>query len=75
MMALLAVGAPIILTAFGVESLTIGTPGTITYLFSFSTAEGLSAGVGPGVLVTGALIGLLYSLVRTYVRSGIRMNT
>lgn len=69
-LALLAIGAPILLAVVGVDALTIGTPGTITYLFSFSTAEGLSAGVGPGVLVIGALIGVTYSLVRTYVRDG-----
>lgn len=75
MLALLAIGAPIILAAFGVESLTIGAPGTITYLFSYSTVEGLSVGVGPGLLVIGALIGLTYSLVRTYMRGGTGRET
>ena len=66
---LLAVAGPFVLSAMGVESLTVGTEGTITYLFSFTeTATEISMGVGPAVLVVGALLGLLYALVRSYVR-------
>ncbi|GAA0527606.1 Putative zincin peptidase [Halorubrum aquaticum] len=68
---LLALGGPILLTALGVESLTIGTPGRLTYLFSFvDTPEEVSLGVGPGVLGIGGLIGLAYAFVRTYRREG-----
>jgi hypothetical protein len=39
------------LSLLGVVSLTVGTPGTITYLFSFTnTPTEISFGVGPGVL-------------------------
>lgn len=66
---LLAVGGPFVLSALGVESLTVGTPGTITYLFEFtSTPEELSLGLGPGVLGVGALLGLAYGLARSVRR-------
>lgn len=66
----LAVGGPLVLSALGVESLTVGRPGTITYLFSFvNTPEGISLGVGPGVMAVGAVIGLVYALVRSYRRA------
>jgi hypothetical protein len=66
---LLALGGPILLSALGVESMTVGTPGTVTYLFAFvNTAEEISISVGPGVLSVGALIGLLYALGRSYRR-------
>jgi len=67
---LLAVAGPFVLAALGVESLTVGTPGTITYLFSFVNAPTeISLGVGPGVLVVGAVVGLLYAFARSYRRS------
>ena len=48
---LLAIGGPLLLSLLGVVSLTVGTPGTITYLFSFTnTPTEISFGVGPGVL-------------------------
>ena len=66
---LLALGGPIVLSALGVESMTVGTPGTITYLFAFvNTAEEISISVGPGVLSVGGLLGLLYAFVRSYRR-------
>jgi hypothetical protein len=66
---LLALAGPFVLSALGVESLTLGTPGTITYLFSFtSTPEEISFGIGPGVLGVGALVGLGYAFVRSYLR-------
>jgi hypothetical protein len=67
---LLALGGPILLSALGVESITVGTPGTLTYLFAFvNTAEEISISVGPGVLSVGGLLGLLYAFVRSYRRS------
>jgi hypothetical protein len=66
---LLAIGGPVLLSLLGVESLTIGTPGTITYLFSFTnTPTEISFGVGPGVLSVGATLGLGYAFVRGYLR-------
>ncbi len=66
---LLAVAGPFVLSALGVDSLTLGTPGTFTFVFSFvSTAEEISLGVGPGVLSVGALLGLGYALGRSYRR-------
>jgi hypothetical protein len=66
---LVAIGGPLLLSALGVESLTVGTPGRITYLFAFTnTPDEISFGVGPGVLVVGALVGLVYAFVRTYRR-------
>jgi hypothetical protein len=68
-LALLAIGGPLLLSLLGVESLTVGTPGTITYLFSFTnTPTEISFGVGPGVLSVGATVGLIYAFVRSYLR-------
>jgi len=65
----LAVAGPFFLSALGVESLTVGEPGTITYLFAFTeTAEEISLGVGPGVLVVGAAAGLVYAFGKSYLR-------
>jgi len=66
----LAVGGPFVLPALGVDSLTVGTPGTITHLFAFTnTPTEISLSVGPGVLVIGAALGLGYALVRSYRRT------
>ena len=66
---LLAIGGPLLLSLLGVESLTVGTPGTITYLFSFTnTPTEISLGVGPGVLSVGATVGLIYAFARSYLR-------
>jgi hypothetical protein len=67
---LLALVGPVLLSALGVESLTIGTPDTFTYLFSFvNTPTEISFGVGPGVLGIGAAVGVAYAFVRSYRRS------
>lgn len=66
---LLAIGGPIVLSALDVQSLTVGTPGTFTYVFSFvNTPTEISMGVGPGVLGLGAAVGLLYAFVRSHQR-------
>jgi hypothetical protein len=66
----LAVGGPLALDAFGVDSLTIGTPDTFSFLFSFSsTPTEISMSVGPAVLGIGAVVGLLYAFVRSYRRA------
>jgi hypothetical protein len=66
---LLGVVGPFVLLALGVDSVTVGTPGTVTYVFSYvDTATELSYGVGPGVLVVGGVLGLAYGLLRNYRR-------
>ncbi|WP_255198099.1 DUF3267 domain-containing protein [Halorarius litoreus] len=66
---LLAVVGPFVLSALGVESLTVGTPGKLTYLFAFvNTPEEISISVGPGILSLGALLGLVYAFARSYRR-------
>jgi hypothetical protein len=71
---LLGVAGPFVLASLGVDSLTVGREGTITYLFSFvNRPDEISLGVGPAVLVLGALFGLVYAFVKTYLgrdRSG-----
>ncbi|MCD2200516.1 DUF3267 domain-containing protein [Halobacterium sp. KA-4] len=63
----LAVVGPLALDALGVDSLTVGTPDTFTFLFAFSSSPTeISMSVGPGVLGVGAVVGLLYALVRSY---------
>ena len=50
-----------------IDSLTIGTPDTFSFLFSFtSTPTEFSMSVGAGVLGIGAVIGLLYAFIRSY---------
>jgi hypothetical protein len=68
-LALLAVAGPVLLSLLGVEALTVGTPGTVTYLFSFAgTPTEIAFGVGPGVLTLGAALGPGYALVRAHLR-------
>jgi len=67
---MLAIGGPLILDVLGVDSLTIGTLDTFTFLFSFtSTPTEISMSVGPGVLGIGAVVGLVYAFVRSYHRA------
>ena len=50
-----------------IDLLTIGTPDTFSFLFSFtSTPTEFSMSVGAGVLGIGAVIGLLYAFIRSY---------
>jgi len=66
----LAVGGPLMLDALGIDSLTIGTPDTFSFLFSFtSTPTEISMSVGPGVLGIGAVVGLFYAFLRSYYRA------
>lgn len=67
---LLGIGGPLVLGSLGVSSLTVGTPGTITFVFAFvNTPTEMSLSLGAGVLGVGAVIGLLYALFRSYTRS------
>ncbi|GGM60146.1 hypothetical protein J2752_001752 [Halarchaeum rubridurum] len=64
-----AVVGPLALDALGVASLTVGTPGTLTHLFTYTaTADEISLSAGPGVLSLGAAVGVAYALVRSYRR-------
>jgi len=66
----LAVGGPLALDVFGVDSLTIGTPDTFSFLFSFSsTPTEISMSVGPAVLGIGVIVGLLYAFIQSYRRT------
>ncbi|CQH61979.1 DUF3267 domain protein [Halobacterium hubeiense] len=66
----LAVVGPLVLDVLGVTSLTVGTPDTFTFLFAFSSSPTeISMSVGPGVLAVGAVVGLLYALVRSHRRA------
>lgn len=66
----LAVGGPIALDILGVDALTVGTPDTFSFLFSFtSTPAEISMSVGPGVLGIGAVVGVLYAFIRSYQRA------
>ncbi|WP_353634805.1 DUF3267 domain-containing protein [Halobacterium sp. NMX12-1] len=66
----LAVVGPLVLDVLGVTSLTVGTPETFTFLFAFSSSPTeISMSVGPGVLAVGAVVGLVYALVRSYRRA------
>lgn len=57
---------PWMLPALGIGSLTIGQPGTITLLFEFtSSVNGYSYATGPGSLLLGAGLGLVYAFVRS----------
>ncbi|MFC7176258.1 DUF3267 domain-containing protein [Halosegnis marinus] len=69
LLVVVGIGGPVVLGALGVESLTLGRPGTLSYVFSFvNRPDEISVGVGPGVLVTGAALGLAFALLRTALR-------
>ncbi|WP_135828367.1 DUF3267 domain-containing protein [Halorussus halobius] len=60
---------PNVLLALGVESVTVGRPGTVTYLFSFTnTPTEISFGTGPAGLLVAGLVGLAYAFVRSAAR-------
>jgi hypothetical protein len=66
---MLAFGGTLVLDLLDIDSLTIGTPDTFSFLFSFmSSPTEISMSVGPGVLGIGAAVGLLYAFVRSYRR-------
>jgi len=69
--ALLALGlfGPFVLDALGVDSLTVGDPDSLWYLFSFqSSPTEISYAVGPAVLAVGGALGLASGLLRNYRR-------
>ncbi|WP_435066356.1 DUF3267 domain-containing protein [Halobaculum sp. EA56] len=67
----LSFGGLFLLDALGVGSFTLGTPETITFVVEYvNSPEEISVSVGLGVPVLGALIGLVYSFLRSYRRLG-----
>jgi preprotein translocase subunit Sss1 len=57
---------PLALPALGIESLTLGQPGTPSLIFEFKSGpRGYSSSVGFGVLVFGGVLGLAYSFVQS----------
>lgn len=69
LLVLLSFGGLFVLDAIDAESVTVGEPGTPTFLFEYvNTPDEISVSVGSGVLVVGALLGLVYSFARSYRR-------
>lgn len=69
LLVVLSFGGLFVLDALGVGSVTVGEPGTITFVLAYvNTPEEISISIGWGVQVVGALLGLSYSFVRTYQR-------
>jgi hypothetical protein len=68
---LVGLGGPVLLSALGVTSITVGTPDTITFLFSYTeTPNSLSFAIGMGWTVVGGAVGIAYALVRNARRRG-----
>lgn len=66
---LVGIAGPVLLSALDVQSITLGTPGTFTYLFDHTeTPDSVSFGVGMGWTVIGAFLGLAYALVKSHLR-------
>lgn len=65
----LSFGGLFVFDALNVGSLTVGRPGTITFVFAYlNTPKAISISVGFGIPVLGGLLGLVYSFVRSYRR-------
>ena len=62
---------PLVLSAIGVGAITIGIPDSPLFLFEFvRTNGGIEFTAGPGMLIVGAVIGLLYAYIRARRRGG-----
>ena len=65
----LGLGGPLLAGITGVDSLILGTPGTVTHVLSYSTTTGgVSLAVGPGILAVGAAVGLGVGFGRMILR-------
>ncbi|WP_323190548.1 DUF3267 domain-containing protein [Halostella sp. PRR32] len=70
LLVVLSFGGLFILDALNVGSVTVGRPGTITFVFEYINRPGeISISVGLGLPVLGGLLGLAYSFVRSYQRA------
>lgn len=60
---------PLVLSALGVEAVLLGVPDSPLFIFEFSRRpDGIEFSAGPGIVVIGAIIGLLYGYTRTRQR-------
>jgi hypothetical protein len=61
---------PLVLSAVGIDALLLGIPDSPFVIFDFTqTADGgFEFTAGPGILLIGAGIGLLYGYLRTRAR-------
>ena len=61
------IARPTLLSALGVDSFTLGRPGTLIYVFlSVYSPTEISLGVGSGVVGLGVLVGIAYSFAGSY---------
>ena len=67
----IGVVVPLALAALGVDSLTVGVPDTLLFVFSFLRTPdgGVEFSMGSGVFLVGAAVGVLYAYVRARRRS------
>lgn len=69
LLVLISFGGLFVLDALNVGSFTLGTPGTVTYVFSYlNSPEEIAIGIGLGVPIIGGIIGLIFSFVRSFRR-------
>jgi hypothetical protein len=63
---------PLALAAIGVDSLTVGSPDTLLFVFGFRRPPdgGVEFSMGSGVFLVGGAVGIVYAYVRARRRSG-----
>ena len=63
---------PLALAAIGVDSLTVGIPDTLLFVFGFRRPPdgGVEFSMGSGVFLVGGAVGIVYAYVRARRRSG-----
>ncbi|AUX09292.1 hypothetical protein AArcSl_1663 [Halalkaliarchaeum desulfuricum] len=60
---------PFVLAALGVGSVLLGIPDSPLFIFEFSrTPDGVEFSAGPGIVIIGAILGLLYGYTRARQR-------
>ena len=67
----IGVVTPIALAALGVDSLTVGVPDTLLFVFSFLRTPdgGVEFSMGSGVFLVGGVVGIVYAYVRVRRRT------
>lgn len=68
----IGVAIPLVLAALGVDSLTVGVPDTLLFVFSFLRTPdgGVEFSMGSGVFLVGTVAGLGYAYLRAQRRTG-----
>lgn len=68
----IGVVVPLALAAIGVDSLTVGIPDTLLFVFGFRRPPdgGVEFSMGSGVFLVGCAAGIVYAYVRARRRSG-----